>query len=75
MHPDLLRALGKAHHADLLRHQEFRELRAHRSPRHARRWGTSISWMRRIIGATLVGAGMRLLRDNETYVDLLNGPS
>jgi hypothetical protein len=66
VHPDLLQALAKAQHADLLRDHEFRRSKADRLAGHVRWPSTSIGWIRRTVGAALVSAGTRLLRDGVT---------
>jgi hypothetical protein len=66
MHPELLRALGKARHEDLLntyrsRGQPRLHLN-HQSPRFTR--------LRQRVGSLLIWAGERLTRDRQAAVEL-----
>jgi hypothetical protein len=66
MHPELLRALGKARHEDLLNKDRTRrplKIRVHnRSPRFAR--------SRLRMGTLLISAGARLLGDRRAALEL-----
>jgi hypothetical protein len=71
MHPDLIRALGRERHAELLRSRQIRD------PRHAvdavvsdlTRRRRPAGHLRRSVGAALVQAGSRLLAQNQTAAD------
>jgi hypothetical protein len=58
MHPELLRALGKARHDDLLNRHHSRQPRV-RLPAHAPR----LARFRQRVGMLLIRAGARLLGD------------
>jgi hypothetical protein len=61
MHPDLLRALARERHAELLRARQFRDNRAGGSPSPVRRTQSPVHPLRRTVGSALVAAGTRLM--------------
>jgi hypothetical protein len=67
MHPELLRAIGKARHDDLLE-----EHRARGQPRRIRHHDHSprFSRSRHRVGTLLIWAGARLLRDQQAALEL-----
>ena len=68
MHPDLIRALARERHAELLRARQFRNTNpASSKPRP--RASMPIQRVRRSMGSALVHAGMRLIPEKVT-VDL-----
>jgi hypothetical protein len=65
MHPELLRALAKARHDDLLdepRNRGQARVRLHQSPRFGR--------ARQQVGSLLIWAGTRLIGDRRTPLEL-----
>jgi hypothetical protein len=65
MHPDLLRALAKARHEDLL--NDARHIRRGRVRPHNRSMWFARS--RRLVGSLLIWAGARLIGDPRTRQD------
>jgi hypothetical protein len=63
MHPDLIRALAREHHAELLRSRQFRDTDPASS---TRRPTGPVQRVRRSMGSALVQAGMRLLPEKVT---------
>jgi hypothetical protein len=66
MHPELLRALGKARHEDLLNVHRTRERPRVRLNDHSPRFSRS----RQRLGSPLVWAGERLIRDRPAALEL-----
>jgi hypothetical protein len=62
MHPELLRALGKARHADLLNERRIRRQPRIRFNDDAQRFTRS----RRRVGSLLIWAGVRLMGERPT---------
>jgi len=74
VHPDLLHALGKERHAELLRQHEFRHDEG-QSPLRLRATGTRpVQRVRRSVGTVLVLAGMRVLGRASDPLDLSEAP-
>ncbi|HXQ44827.1 MAG TPA: hypothetical protein VN816_09320 [Acidimicrobiales bacterium] len=61
MHPDLIRALARERHAEILRAQHFRDIAAPSGD--AGRRGP-VHHLRRSLGSALVAAGTRLMPSN-----------
>jgi hypothetical protein len=66
MHPELLRALAKARHEDLLDDRRIREKPRVRPEDHSPRFARS----RRRVGSLLIWAGARLLGDQPAALEL-----
>ena len=69
MHPELIGALARDRHAELLRAQQFRNRSRGGSPSLEPRRFTPVLHLRRALGAALVSVGTRLLPRNPTAGD------
>ena len=69
MHPDLIRALARERHAELLRARQFRDTNSGLSSPRPTGASRSMRRVRRSMGSALVHAGMRLIPEKVT-VDL-----
>jgi hypothetical protein len=70
MHPDLLHALGKERHAELLRQHQFRHNEREPSPTPLVAGTRPVRRVRRSLGTLLVLAGARLLGGAPDTLDL-----
>jgi hypothetical protein len=68
MHPDLLQALAKARHEDLLNHHRAHGQAATRRRESAQR----LPRVRQRVGALLIGAGARLIGERPGELTLVN---
>jgi hypothetical protein len=66
MHPELLRALGRAKHADLLDENRIRNWPSVRPDDHSPRFSRSRQW----VGTLLISAGARLLGERRAALEL-----
>jgi len=69
MHPDLISALERERHAELLRARQFRDTARDDSVSLVPRRRTPVHHLRRAVGSALVAAGTRLMPPNQTTAD------
>jgi hypothetical protein len=69
MHPEMIRALARERHAELLRQRQFSHIKDHPPPFIVSGTRGVVRGVRRSLGSALVSAGIRLMRTRQTTVD------
>jgi hypothetical protein len=69
MHPDVIRALVRERQAELLRHQQFRNIRAPGARTARKTTRRPVHHLRLSLGSALVVAGTRLLPSSHATAD------